>query len=64
MLTRLALMFVLHVMALGVFFGRRMDFLKLGRLGWIFAYLLLFYVGWGLIFALIPEVIVPELVLP
>lgn len=64
MLTRFALMFVLHVLALGIFFGRRMDFVRMSRLGWVFVYLLLFYVGWGLIFALFPHFIVPELVGP
>jgi hypothetical protein len=61
MLTRLALMFVLHVMAMGVIFGRRMDFVRPGRMIWIFVYLLLFYVGWGVLFALLPGAIVPEL---
>ncbi|HYX33129.1 MAG TPA: hypothetical protein VE954_08425 [Oligoflexus sp.] len=62
MLTRLALMFVLHVLVLGVVFGRRMEFLHLSKLGWIFSYLILFYMGWGLVFSLFPQAIMPELV--
>jgi hypothetical protein len=61
MLKNLALMFVLHVVALGVIFGRRTDFTRMSRLGWAFMYLLLFYIGWGLLFALMPDIIVPDL---
>ncbi len=61
MLTRLALMFVVHVMVLGVIFGRRMDFVRMSRLGWVYAYLVAFYIGWGLLFAMSPNAIVPEL---
>lgn len=64
MLTRLALMFVLHVLALGILFGRRLDVLRLPRLGKVFAYLLVFYVAWGLLFAAFPGLIAPELVNP
>lgn len=60
MLTRLALMFVVHVMVLGVIFGRRMDFVRMSRLGWVFAYLVIFYISWGLIFAMLPDVIIPD----
>jgi hypothetical protein len=62
MLTLLALLFVLHVMALGGVIGRRMNVLKLQGMAWVFAYLVLFYIGWGLLFALLPQWIVPELV--
>jgi hypothetical protein len=61
MLTRLALMFVVHVMVLGVIFGRRMDFVRMSRLGWVFAYLVVFYISWGLVFSMLPDAIVPEL---
>lgn len=64
MLTRLALMFVVHVMVLGIFFGRRLDFVRMSRLGWVFVYLVLFYISWGLIFSLLPEAIIPELTPP
>ncbi len=64
MLTRLALMFVVHVMVLGVIFGRRLDFIRMSRFGWIFAYLLFFYISWGFIFSFLPEAIVPELTPP
>jgi hypothetical protein len=64
MLTRLALMFVVHVMVMGIVFGRRLDFVRMSRLGWVFAYLVFFYITWGLIFALLPEAIVPELLPP
>jgi len=64
MLTRLALMFVVHVMVLGVFFGRRMDFMRMSRLAWVFVYLVFFYISWGLIFNLVPLAIVPEGVVP
>lgn len=64
MLTRLALMFVVHVMVMGIIFGRRLDFVRMSRLGWVFVYLVFFYITWGLIFALLPEAIVPELLPP
>lgn len=64
MLTRLALMFIIHVMVLGVVFGRRLDFVRMSRLGGVFVYLLLFYIGWGVIFAMFPQVIVPEMMPP
>lgn len=64
MLTRLALMFVVHVMVLGVIFGRRLDFLRMSRLGWVFAYLVIFYISWGFVFSLLPEAIIPELTPP
>jgi hypothetical protein len=64
MLTRLALMFIVHVMVLGVIFGRRMEFVRMSRLAWVFAYLVFFYISWGLIFSLLPELIEPELLLP
>lgn len=60
MLTRFALMFVLHVLVLGVVWGRRFEFIRMTRLGWVFVYLLVFYVGWGLVFASFPNLIVPE----
>jgi len=60
MLTRLALLFVVHVMVLGVIFGRRMDFVRMSRFGWVFAYLVVFYLGWGFVFAMLPDLIVPE----
>jgi|GEM_PF-6241995 len=62
MLTQLALLFVLHVMALGVIIGRRMNVLKLQGMAWVYVYLVLFYIGWGILFALLPQLIVPELV--
>jgi hypothetical protein len=64
MLTRLALMFAVHVMVLGVFFGRRMDLTRMSWMAWVFAYLIFFYISWALIFNLFPQLIVPELVVP
>jgi hypothetical protein len=61
MLKILGFFFVAHVVVLGVFFGRRLDFTRMSRLGWVFAYLLLFYLGWGLFYSFLPEIIVPEL---
>ncbi len=62
MLTQLALLFVLHVMALGVIVGRRLNVLNLHGMAWVFVYLVLFYIGWGILFALLPHWIVPDLV--
>jgi hypothetical protein len=64
MLTRLALMFVVHVMVLGVIFGRNLDFVRMSRLVWVFAYLVFFYISWGLFFSFVPQVIMPDPVVP
>ncbi len=64
MLTKLALLFVIHVLGLGVLFARYLDPLKLSKLRWVFLYLVLFYLSFGFLFSTFPNLIQPELISP
>ncbi len=60
MQTKLALLFVLHVLALGVLFARRGVALKAWNLLLLLTYLFVFYAAWGVAMQAVPGIYVPE----
>lgn len=59
MQTKLAFLFVLHVIALGIFLARRGISLRARNLFFVMSYLFLFYVAWGTAMQAVPAIYVP-----
>lgn len=61
MQTKLAFLFVLHVMFLGVLMARRGAALRARNFFWLLSYLFAFYVLWGVAMQTAPGIYVPDM---
>ncbi|MCX6128382.1 MAG: hypothetical protein NTX25_04870 [Proteobacteria bacterium] len=60
MLGKIAIMLVLHVIAMGVLIGRYYEFLRIPNLARIMFYFLVFHILMGILFMIFPAMIIPE----
>lgn len=64
MQTKLAFIFVLHVVFLGLMMARRNVRLRPRNIVWVFGYLFAFYVAWGVTMNAVPSLYVPTNLAP